>query len=270
MITISESSFGKLAEKHGRALANSFLYLLSKNLKVTSDDDSVIQHQSLTTLAPSADLVARFVNGDINKKKFRKLYKKELKSDDNRFLIYTIVRSINEQHYMPFFIVNDDDYELGFLKVFADYIKDEFGLTTVKPKKYAAEVEQLWKDAKKEFSKKKKREKAFKKAVKSAVKDNVQVSFDGVKKLEKLDKEFSIHRIALLLNVSDDSDEVSKKTIITAIKAFADFNKKSAKLLKRTIDALDVSKKSDRWSRKDAVNIAMTIYKSITDTDDDE
>src|SRR5690606_4905119 len=107
----------------------------------------------------------------------------------------------------------------------------------------------------------KKRRKAFRAEMKDFTKDNVSISFEGLDRLEKLDRKYAIDRIAILLGHSEDAmNEVSKKAIIRAIQSYSDWNKKASKRVKRAIKSTNVSKKTDRWSKRDAIEIVINIY----------
>ena len=262
MIIFNESKFAKFCED-ARTLEHAFVYMMSKGLELQEEGNTLLGNDKLLSLRPSSELLDKLKSGELSKDRFKKAYFKELSSNESRFIIYTIVRSLNEKKYLPIFVCSDEEWELGFIKVFAKFMKKKFGLKLVDTKAYGKEIKALWKAAKKE-NKKGKVKKAFKKAVKDYIKDQVQCSFKGIEEIEEMEKEFSIDRIVILLNqTDDDSDEISKKTIIKSIETFADFNKKAKKLIKAAVSELAISKKSDRWSRKDAVNLAVQVYNAI-------
>lgn len=257
MLIFNESKFGNFNGDDGRAFVNAFVYLLSDNLELQESGNMLVGTQKLLELRPSKDLLERYKKCEIKKGEFKKAYFKELKQEEQEFLLYTIVRSITEKHYIPMFITSDEDWETGFPQILAKFIKKRFGLKLLNAKKYSKELKALYKEAKAEHGKGKARRKAYKKMVRSFIKDNVQLSMDGLERLEKMEKKFALTRIIILLNQSDDAaDEISKKAIIKAINLYASSNKSTAKHVKRAVKELGISKKSDRWSRRDAIMLA--------------
>lgn len=267
MLLLNETQFAKLSEGNPLALENTYIYLLSRALQL-GDEDST--GNSVAALMPSEDLLSSFANKNINKKKFKKEYFKEIKTYENMFMIYTIVRSIKEKSYLPVFVCSDDEFDTGYMKVFAEFLNKEFGLQAIKLKKYVKSIKEMWKDTK-SLKKKKKRRKAFLQDLKSTAKKVVSISKEGLSTLDKLDKQYAIDRIAILINQSDDvMTDVPKKSIVKSITTYAELNKKAAKKVKEGIKELDLSKKSERWSKKDAVSLALNIYNQIHNIEVDE
>jgi len=264
MIIVNESSFTKLSDD-SKSLRNSFIYILSPQLTLQKDGDDeeeIRSNDKLSYLRPSQELLDKLASGEINKKKFKKAYIKQLKEPENEFYIYTIIRSLNEDRYMPIFVVNDEDWDIGFVKVLANYLEERFGIKQLKVKGYLSEVKQAWKTAKKTSSKGKKREKEFNAQIKGYLRDNVNLSFEGIKALEELDKKYAIHRMAVKINNSKPGD-IKRKDIAKGIKLYQEYSKKSAKRVKRAIDALGISKKPDRWSKDDGVGLVAYLYEDI-------
>ena len=265
MLFLSQSQFEKLIEKGGKkALANAYVIVLSHE-NITIDDEELGSNE-FVTLVPAKESIEAVVNGDLDKKEFLKEYKKSLRTYQNRFLAYTIARSFNESKYLPIFVCSDSEFELGYIKVLKKYLEKSFGMKSIKLKQYLKAVKTVSKEVK--GLKKSKRNKAFIKGMRNFVKDTCQISLEGLEKLEKEDRKFAIDRIVLLINQSEDPMEtVSKKAVIQSISAFAE-TKKGKKLVKRNIKLLDLSKKSDRWSRSEAFRLAQAIYNELHGIDD--
>lgn len=264
MLFLNEGKFASISSESGRVFTNAFVYILSESLELKGDGGILEGNEKLLTLRPSDELMGRFTSGDISKSKFRKLYFEELSSQENQFLLYTIVRSFQERKYLPVFICSDEDWETGFMKMLGKYMTKKFGMKPIDRKEYAKEIKAAWKDAKKGNKKKKAVRKEFKRSVRSIIKDHVQLSIEGLEKLQDMEKKFSIHRIVILLNqAGNEEDQISRKSIVKAIELFSSRNKKSRKLVKACIEELGISKKSDRWGRKDAINMVIKLYNSL-------
>jgi len=264
MLFLNETKFASFCGENGRTLTNAFIYVLSKSLDLEETGDTLVGNEKLLTLRPSDELLKKYANNECSKSGFRKAYIEELSTQENRFILYTIVRSFNEKKYLPVFVCSDEDWELGFMKILAKYFVKKFGMKAVDRKAYQKEIKSLWKDAKRGNKKNKAARKDFKRIIRSYIKDQVQLSFEGLERLEKMEKEFSIYRMVILLNQSgDEAGEIKKKKIVEAIELFGTYKKKSKKIIKRCVDELGVSKKSDRWSRKDAINMVIKIYNTL-------
>ena len=265
MIILNEEQFGKFTS-NSRVLENSYVYLISRDLKpIDGEDGKLLGNDSLATLCPSEALYGQLIDGSINNKTFAKKYIKELKSYENKFLMYTIMRAFNEKQFLPIFICSDAEWETKYLKIFASYITKVFGIKPIKASKYRKTVSAIYKKTKKVN---KRRKKVFRKMLVDYIRDNAQLSMDGIELLESLDKAFAIDRIAILINQSDITDKsISKKSVIKAIQLYASCNKKSAKLVKSVMKKLKVSKKINRWSGQIAYEVALTIYSEIHSSD---
>lgn len=263
MLVLNQSGLNKIMEKGQRALANAYVYVLSHEVELEGGNDNFV------SLFPSKEEIEAVVNGDIDKKTFLKEYKKSLKSYQNKFLLYTIARSFNEKKYMPIFVCSDAEYELGYMKVLEKVLKKSYGMKAIKVKDYLKAVKIVSKEIKKNKIKKSKRDKAMEKGLRDFVKDNCQINIKGLEKLEAADQEFAIDRVALLINQSDNAmEEIGKKAIAQSIESFGK-TKKGKKLIKTYIDELDLSKKRDRWSKKDMINLVLAIYNDIHEIEDD-
>jgi hypothetical protein len=264
MLIINQSKFDKILEKGDKALANAYVYILSNSM----ENDDNVGNDGFVSLFPTKEQIEAVVSGDVSKKAFLKAYKKSLKSYQNRFLLYTIVRSSNEKKFLPIFVTTDAEWELGFMKVLGKFLKKEYGMKATDVKSYLKAVKIVSKEVK--GVKKSKREKALIKGLRDFVKDTCQINIKGLEKLEKADQEFAIDRVALLINQSDNvMDDVEKKAIIKSIEAFSK-SKKGEKLVKRHAKELDLGKKRDRWSKKDMVNLVLAIYHDIHDIEDED
>jgi hypothetical protein len=268
MIIVNESKFEKLAADGSRPLENTFVYLMSPELKLTmkdGDDEVVIGNDTLSALRPSAELLATVTGDNVSKKakkKFAKAYAKELKQSEKEFFVYTIIRGLNEGTYIPVLVVSDEEWKTGFLQALAEYFKDTFGVKRIKLGDYLKSVKDNWKSTKGES----KRNKKFKSYMQDYAKENVSLSFDGVKALDKLEGKHAITRIVLYIGQCDDLNEVKKGSVVKAIGLYENHSEKAAKRVKKAIAAADVSKKRDRWSKEDAINVAHKVYDMINDT----
>jgi hypothetical protein len=264
MLVLNQSQFNKVLEKGEKALLNAYVYILSHDV----ENEDGVGNDNFVSLFPSKEQVEAVVSGDLDKKTFLKQYKKSLKSYQNRFLLYTIARSFNEKKYMPIFVSSDAEYELGYMKVLSKFLQKEFGMKQVKVKEWLKAVKVVTKEAK--GVKKNKREKAMAKGLRDFVKDTSQISLKGLEKLEAADQEFAIDRIALVINQSEDvMDEIKKQAIADSIDAFSK-TKKGKKLVKKHAEELDLSKKRERWSKKDMINLVLAIYNDIHDVEDND
>lgn len=267
MIIVNQSKFDQFNENDGRALENTYMFIVSRKLtspQVEGSEEAANNNDVVMSLCPSQELLAQLESGEIGKKKFKKAYKKELKSHESRFFIYTIVRSIKEKHIIPIFVCSDDEWDLGYLKVFAGILNDQFGLETLKIKDYLKAVKGLWKEVKNETKKEGKRRKLFREKLEDYAKDNAAISFDGLKNYEKLEQEFAVDRVALLIGQSDDpTAEIKTKEALKALAMYEQHSKKAAKRVKKAINELNLSKKRDRWGRKDAINVILQVYNLI-------
>jgi hypothetical protein len=262
MLVLNQSKFNKILEKGDKALVNAYVYILSHNM----DNEDGIGNDNFVSLFPTKEQIEAVVTGDISKKSFLKDYAKSLNSYQNKFLLYTIARSFNEKKYMPIFVCTNEEFELGYMKVLKKFLKKEFGMKAVDVKQYLKAIKTVYKEVKK--VKKSKREKAMIKGMRDFVKDNCQINIKGLEKLEDADQKFAIDRVAMLINQSDDvMEDVNKKAITESINAFAK-TKKGKKLIKKHVHELDLSKKQDRWSKKDMINLVLAIYNDIHDIDD--
>lgn len=264
MLFLSQSRFEQLLKKGGnKALANAYVISLSHENMQIGDDE--VGDSNFRSLIPSKDDMEAVINGDMDKRTFLRNYKDSLKSYQNRFLTYTIARSFNERRYLPIFVCSDTEYELGFMKVLKKFLEKSYRMRTIKLKQYLKAIKIVSKDTKKS----KKRKKAFIKGMRDFVKDTCQIDIKGLEKLELADRKFAIDRIALLINQSEDPmSEISKKAVLQSINSFAQ-TKKGKKLIKRHVKTLGISKKSERWSKKDAFNLVLSIYNDIHDLDDE-
>jgi len=270
MISLAKSQFEEF-NVNDKVLENSYVYLISRDLKIDTDENtSVVNNDGLRSLCPSEELYKQFKSGAINKKSFKRSYIKQLKTYENKFLIYTIIRAFNEKQFLPIFVCSDEEWETGYLKILTKYINKNFGLSLLKAKKYNKIVKGLWKKSKKAKGKDKRRNKAFRKLLVDYIKDATQLSIEGLELLERLERKFAIDRIAILINQSNDPmEEVSKKSIIKSIEMFAETDKKAAKLVKSAIKELDISRKSSRWSKEKAIRLALCVYKNLHKDIDD-
>jgi hypothetical protein len=270
MLVLSQGKFDDLVEKNERVLANAYVYTLSSKLQLKDGDgENIGDNKLLLTLVPSDELVKSLISGDISKRQFKKDYKKSLKSYQNQFLLYMIARSFNEKKYLPIFVTSEEEAELGFTKIFAAVLKDKFGMKQIKPKEYMKAVKDASKEAKK--AKKKKRAKVLERFLKDVIKDNLQMSLDGLEELKKLEQKFAIDRVAILINQSNDPmEEISKKDVAKALDLFAQGGKKAKKLVKEAVKELGLSKKPDRWGKKDIIKLVLAIYDEIHSDDDEE
>jgi len=263
MLVINQSQFAKIMEKGEKALANAYVYVLSNELNL----EDVSGDNNFTTLFPPQDQINAVVTGDASKKDFLKEYKASLKTYQNEFLLYTIARSFNEKKYMPIFVCTDEEFELGYMQVFAKHMKKKFGMKTIKVKQYLKAVKIVSKEIKGKKVKKSKRGKAMVKGLRDFVKDTCQINIKGLEKLEAADQKFAIDRIALLINQSEDvMEDVKKEAIVKSIDAFSK-GKKGKKLVKKHASELDLSKKRDRWSKKDMIRLVLAIYNDIHDVE---
>lgn len=269
MIIVNESKFNKLAEDGSRALENTFVYLMSPELKLTIKDDDgdevVVGNDTLSALRPSAELLATVTGDDVSKKakkNFAKKYRKELKEGEKEFFVYTIIRGLNEGKYIPVLVVTDEEWETGFLQALADYFEGKFGIKQIKLKEYLSSVKDNWKSTKGES----KRNKKFKSYMQDYAKENVSLSFDGAKELENLEGKHAITRIVLYISQCEDMNEVSKKSVMKAIELYERHSEKAAKRVKKAIKASEVSKKRERWGKPDMIKVAHKIYDMINDS----
>jgi len=260
MLFVNETQFAKIMEKGDKALANAYVYVLSNDSRLGEGDNN------FKSLVPPSEKIKAVVNGDLSQDQFLDDYKESLKTYENSFILYSIARAFNERKFMPIFVCTDEEYELGYMKVLRKYLSKKYGMKAIKPKQYLKAIKVVSKEVKqlkKEGVKRSKREKAFIKGMRDFVRDVCQINLKGLEKLEKADQKFAIDRIVMLINNADDPmEEISKKSVIAAINSFAQ-SKKGKKMVKRHVKEIGISKKQDRWSRKDAIALVMSIYNEI-------
>ncbi|MER2064125.1 MAG: hypothetical protein ABS873_05695 [Alkalibacterium sp.] len=263
MITLSTKEFKKFA-KSVKGLEKTDVYVVSISEDVFTDVSDIIGRELSAGVAQVVipDNIGEVLSGELSKKQFKKSYKKYLKGDQVRFIMYTIARAVRENHNVPIFVTSEDELKTGFLDILADKFESQLGLKRTKIKAWKSVLNEAWDEAKSSAPKKSKRGKVYSKLVKEAAEDFTE--FEDSDKFEELDAEFTIQRLAIFLG---QGGERGRKKLISDIKNWADSSKKRKKILKETVkelaDTNDLSKKEDRWSTKDVHLVISALYNEL-------
>lgn len=263
-------------------------------ISVSAKDGSVEDASfNMSALLPPADLLMAYNNGNIGKKKFAKKYIKFLSEENSTAenTIFTIAKSLSKNNNLCI-TCTDDEYNIGYTKILAQYIADTFGFECYKYGDAKESIESVYetldlgkKDKKlihsdeSDLSNKKikKRAKLIKMINKELAGD---MSQEGAEYYESLDKKYALDQVVCRLGVDEvisfnkkgelesiNIDNLSKSgAIIAAINAVADSDKSLKKIIKRVAESHDVSikpKKLKKLDKKSLVSLAVEMYSEL-------
>lgn len=248
---------------------------------------------NMDMLLPPANILIERKNGNISKKKFKKEYMKFL-SEKNSYIentIYTLGMSIKEKNSLVF-VCTKDEYKLGYLNIFGEYLNKVYGVEITKLSDGLDEVKSVIESL--DMSKKEKKllktddeelsEKKIKlkdKLLKYIMKEiKSEFSFDGSEYYDKLTKMYAIDQVVYKLTLDEvlkfdksgskltnvNTEKMGKVSpIISAIEAVKESDKNLKKIIKSVLESHDISvKKLKKLEKTEICSILVEIYTNLT------
>lgn len=252
---------------------------------------------TLPYLLPPSSLLIKRRQGDLGKAKFIKKYKKYLKKNKGaEFAVFNILKALKNNSSIVF-TATDDEYKLGYLQAFVEYLNEEFGIETLEFKEanetLKSELSSLDKKQKKLIKKddeeidSEKKIKAKNKIIKN-IKKLIKSDFseEGNDKYNTLDKKFAVDQI-MWASIDSGVCEFKKNTIsnideskinktkpyVTAIFLTADNDKKYKNIINEVLNANGLKFKAKALrdlNKSQIISLCGEIYKKIVEYRDED
>lgn len=257
---------------------------ISDSIVPAKDNDVVIT--PMPFLGPTSKLKNQFHSGDVSKSDLQKKYRKFLK---NSKLVETFVFNIGVSMEKPTrgicFICSDEEWEMGYIQIFAKHLNKTFGVKFIKVSK----LKDIYKEFNKEVKslpKKKRKGKAAKKKLKSIVKNTLskymEFSSDGEETMDKLRRRFAVDHVMIsalaekfydgdgnkIKVIKDNLGKMKKKSFVKAIMTSADEDKKYKKIIKSVLDSHNVKfkeKKLEKLSKQQILYLCGDICSKLNE-----
>ena len=224
----SETLHTKYGQDHD--LSDHLMVCISRDIGKT--DKKVNNSISMTDFAPSSIVLEALDKKKDPKKKFKKKYKEQLHDPVLKFQLYSLLSMAIKDDSKVIFVTSPREKELGYHKVFIEYIDKIFGLKVKTYKEFKENSDDIGK-------------KKIKGAMKVLTKELKELKSSGIAQQSSFTKDMMIIDMKNRLNEMDVEE-------LAELAVSAGYGKKSKELSKKELIQLLLNdNKSDKKKKKD-------------------